>query len=459
MIDNPYKYACSECAGNNEITRGVFAEEKERKTCGYCRKGQLCIGLESLADAVDDNYRYNYEPCDGDGSRPSEIISELLELDQSAGKLDADLVSILHDRELHGRNKGVDPIYDEGITYCSLSEEYPPINDGREHKEFWDMYCEQIKHRTRYFNSKVIKWLNDIFLDLNKIIYQDNISPIRAMGPTDSDAFFYRARHASSAQERIKICCHPTQELNSPPVAIASGGRMNPIGISVFYAAFDPETCISELRLPVGEYAISGQFKLEQPITILDLSVLDKIDPENKINKNAQDVSGRDDADSYEDRLAFLRKFSAEISKPISPHKEPLDYMPTQAFAEYLANHYEPKIDAIIYSSTQTNGKGKNIVFLNRKGKVINIQSPECGQYKALWGDNKYCISPCRKTGRFEYSPSWDEYEHITFSESYECDEDKHLSFVEGSLKLHKILGIKYDVQCVDVAVENSTNS
>ena len=459
MIDNPHKYVCSECAGDNEIKERVFAEEKGSKNCDYCRKRGPCISLESLADAVDDNYRDNYEPCDGDGSRPSEIISVLLELDLSAGELDADLVSILHDRELHNGDKGVDSIYDEEVTYCSLSEKYPPINDGREHKELWDMYCEQIKHRTRYFNSEVIKWLNGIFLDLDKIIYQDNISPIRAMRPTDSDAFFYRARHASNAQERIKICCHPTQELNSPPVAIANGGRMNPIGISVFYAAFDPETCIAELRLPVGEYAISGQFKLEQPITILDLTVLDKIDSENKINNNAQGVSGNDDADSYEDRLAFLRKFSAEISKPISPHKEPLDYMPAQAFAEYLANHYEPKIDAVIYSSTQTNGKGKNIVFLSRKGKVINIKNPECGQYKALRVDNRYFISPDRETGPSEYSPPWDDYEHISFSENYEFDEDKHLSFVEGSLKSHKILGIKYDVQCLDVTVDNLTNS
>lgn len=447
------KYVCLECAGNNHLIQGIFDTEKKRK-CSYCGEMLCCISLESLADAVDENYRGNYEPCDS-GRFPSEIISELLELDQSAGKLDADLVSILYDRELHGGNKGVDSIFDQDMTYCSLSEKYPPINDGREHKELWDIYCKQIKHRTRYFNSPVIEWLNGIFLGLDKIRYQDNISPIRSIQPTDSDAVFYRARHADNAKERIKICCHPTQELNSPPVHIANCGRMNPIGISVFYAAFDPETCIAELRLPVGEYAISGRFKLEQPITILDLTVLDKIDSENTIKNLVQDASGNDDTDSYEDRLAFLQKFSAEISKPISPHKEPLDYMPTQAFAEYLAHHYEPKIDAVIYSSTQTNGKGKNIVFLNRAAKVINIQNPENGQYKALWMDNDYHISPCGKTRRFEYSPVWDDCEHIAFSENYEFDEDKYLSFVEGSLKLHKILAINYEVKCFDVTVEN----
>jgi len=104
-------------------------------------------------------------------------------------------------------------------------------------------------------------------------------------------------------------------------------------------------------------------------------------------------ISENDDGCSHNDRLAFLQKFSAEISKPISPHKEPLDYMPTQAFAEYLSNYYEPKIDAVIYSSTQTNGKGKNIVFLNRANKVMNLHPPGNGNYKAMFIDNTYYIT------------------------------------------------------------------
>ena len=460
MIDNLHKYVCSDCAGNSKIKEGVFSEEEERKNCDYCKNELLCISLESLAEIVDDHYSGNYEPCHS-GRKPSEIISELLELDESAGKLDTDLVSILCDRELHGRNKGVYSIYDEDKVYCSHSEKYPPIIDGREHKELWDTYCNKIKHQTRYFNSQVIEWLNSIFLDLNKIIPKNTILPIRPMKPTDSDAVFYRARQASNAQEKIKICCHPTQELNSPPVNIANAGRMNAIGISVFYAAFDTETCIAELRLPVGENIISGQFKLEQPITILDLTVLEKIDPDNITNENVQDACENDDVYSHKDRLAFLQKFSAEISKPISPHKEPLDYMPTQAFAEYLSHYYEPKIDAVIYSSTQTNGKGKNIVFLNRASKVINIQNPENGEYKAKLIDNTYYISlSLEKSNRFEIDPvQWDEYENMDFSENYEFDENKYLSFVEGSLKLHQLKAINYDVKCFDVTVDSLSNS
>lgn len=362
MKNNQQKYVCSECAGNNELKKDIFAEEQISKTCSYCRNRGMCISVDSLANAVDKTYRADYELCEnGDGDSPSDIIAEILQLDQSAGELDDDIFNILSSLESDNWNKDCEPMYDGSMTYRC---QYYPIPDGREHQESWDWFCRQIKHRTRFFNNQLLDRLNDIFLGLNKFNYDEGILPIRTIQPNDSDAVFYRARYASSVQERIKICCHPFQELGSPPSHRANCGRMNPTGISVFYAAFERETCIAEIRLPVGEIAISGQFKLEKPLTIFDLTIFDKINPEKtmgdaytsrRLEYKSSEIS--------EDRLEFLKTFSKEISKPVPPHNEALSYIPTQALVEYLAHHYERKIDAVAYASTQTNGKGKNIVF------------------------------------------------------------------------------------------------
>lgn len=452
MDNNLPKYVCSQCAGNSQLKNDIFAEEKEKKTCSYCRNRRLCISIDSLANTVDDIYREDYEPSES-GDSPSYIISEILELDESVGKLDSDLVEILRYRESCSAYKDVDPMYDESLSY---SCKHSPINDGSQHKELWDEFCGRIKNKTRFFNNQLIEWLNDIFLGLEKCGFEDNISPIRTIKPSDSDAVFYRARYAENAQERIKICCYPTQELSSPPVHHACSGRMNPTGISVFYAAFERETCIAEIRLPVGETAISGQFTLKTPIKIFDLTVFDKIDPEEAIiNGYSASIFGDEISDISEDKLAFLKTFSEEISKPIPPHKQELDYMPTQALVEYLAHHYKPKIDAVVYASTQTNRKGKNIVFLNHAAKVINNQAPKSGRYKAISINDCYYISRCKERNGFHYEPNWDEYENIAFDdEFYELDRDKCLSYVEGSLKLHKILAINYDVKCLDVEIE-----
>lgn len=459
MTYNRGEYVCRECAGDNALKTDLFFSTTGRKICSYCRKRRRYITLEALADAVDEVYRESCEQCDsGDGEQPSEIIcNQILMLDNSAGKLDIDLVDMLSERESGSAYKDMDHMYDEGMTY--IYETYAPPNDGSEHKELWDVFCNRIKYRTRFFNVKIIDLLNSIFIGLGKISYKTNEVPIRTIHPTDSDAIFFRARYAANAEERIKICCQPAQELGPPPSHLAANGRMNPTGISVFYAAFERETCIAEIRLPVGETAISGQFKLERPITIFDLTVLDKIDSEKTISEN---VTYKDhEVDSFEDRLAFLHKFSEEISKPIPPHKESLDYMPTQALVEYLAYHYNPNIDAVVYASTQTNRKGKNIVFLNHAASVSN-RGGRSGTYKAIWGDDYYFISPDKEPHQLKVSPTpyrapyfdpvqWDESANIVFHESYDIDEDGFLSFIQDSLKIHKILAVNYEEKCFNV--------
>lgn len=225
MTNNLQKYVCSECAGSNNLKQDIFDTEKERKTCNYCGNIQPCISLNSLADVVDTVYRENYEQCTS-GASPSEIISaEILKLDSSAGELDDDLVSILSDREWGSEYKDAEPMYDEGMTYSSLSEKYAPINDGSEHKELWTYFCQRIKHRTRFFNAEMTDWLDNIFSDIDKFSYKDGAKPIRTIRPTDSDAVFFRARGAANSEERIKICCHPAQELSPPPFHLAVNGR------------------------------------------------------------------------------------------------------------------------------------------------------------------------------------------------------------------------------------------
>lgn len=456
-----HKYVCSECAGDNELKKDIFATEREPEKCNYCSRRRNCICLESLADAVDDIYRADYLVCEG-GSSPSEIISEMLMLDNSAGRLDIDLVCILSERESGSRYKDEELMYCDDMTYCTFSEKYPQINDGTKHKELWSYFCNQIKHRTRFFNIKIIEWLNSIFFGLDKIRYKGDISPVRII---PENVIFYRARKSSSVHDRLKICCYPTQELTSPPVHLATNGRMNPTGISVFYAAFELETCIAEIRLPVGDMAISGEFKLERPITVFDLTVFDSIDLDKTINpeydfdqifcSDKKSTSSSEDIDLLEDRLAFLQKFSDEISKPILQNNEALEYIPTQALVEYLANHYEPHIDAIIYASTQTNRKGRNIVFLNNATNVIDRAKPKNGTYKASFGENYYHISPDSNDciNNF-HSVQVDEYSDINFVENFfDLDQEKYLSFVEGSLKLHEVLAINYEIKCRDVTV------
>lgn len=391
MKNNAQPYVCLNCIGNEDYKTFIKEEGIKRKKCAYCKKQRTCVDLDLLADKIDEEYRANYVPSNSDdcGELPSEIISQMMELDDLE-KLTNDLVDVLSEREYRDVNQGVDAFYDNGSLYVPNEEnDYGNVLD---HIETWDSFCCEIKHKTRFFNNKLIQSLNSLFSGLDTFDYK-NKKPIRIIEPNNlEEAVFYRARYITDSHD--KIYSNPSIELGPPPPFAASSGRMNPVGVSVFYGAFERKTCIAEIRIPVGEIAISDQFKLEKPITVLDLTALDEI--EELQNPRYAD-------DNQLGLLYFLRHFSLDISKSIHLHNANLEYLPTQSLSEYLAYHYQPKIDAIIYPSTQTNGKGKNIVILNHAAKL-----------------------------------------------NYENNEDNYFSYVPNSLIKHTIKAIDYDIEDYD---------
>lgn len=144
---------------------------------------------------------------------------------------------------------------------------------------------------------------------------------------------------------------------------------MNPAGIAVFYGAFDPETCLAEIRLPVGGLAFTASFQLVRPIRVFDLTVL---------KEAIQGVSWLHPSfDHVTEQWAFLSRFHDEIGRPILQHEEHLEFIPTQVVAEYLAHRFKPSLDGVIYSSPQTGGTGLNIALFHHasgvatRGKVV----------------------------------------------------------------------------------------
>jgi hypothetical protein len=184
---------------------------------------------------------------------------------------------------------------------------------------------------------------------------------IRAINPNDVDSVFFRARQANDDNLRLKIFMNPSKELGSPPPNLASPGRMNPAGVSVFYGSFEINTCISEIRLPVGGVAATGCFKLIKTVNVLDLTIFDE---------GPQHISYFD-LDRYEkiSQMLWLETFHKEISKPVLPQDEAFNYIPTQIVSEFLAREFSPQLDGIIYSSALTN-KGRNIVLFNHASAI-----------------------------------------------------------------------------------------
>ena len=74
-------------------------------------------------------------------------------------------------------------------------------------------------------------------------------------------------------------------------------------------------------------------------------------------------------------RASFLKELVTEISRPIMPEDEELEYIPTQIVAEYLAKRANPRIDGILYPSSQA--EGNNVVLFNHACRVRSSGLPE----------------------------------------------------------------------------------
>jgi hypothetical protein len=157
------------------------------------------------------------------------------------------------------------------------------------------------------------------------------------LGPNSQVQFVYRARRADTKLMVKEILLNPAKELGPPPLTTIAG-RMNPAGISVFYGALSEKTAIAEVRPFVGGSVVVGCFKPIRNLKLLDLSQIANI----LINRSIFQPD-------YEDSISlsrFLEEFHVLIAKPVQPTDEPLEYIPTQAVAEYVSNML--KFDGIL---------------------------------------------------------------------------------------------------------------
>lgn len=152
----------------------------------------------------------------------------------------------------------------------------------------------------------------------------------------------FRARSARSSEQALQYSKNPQRDVGQPPPESARAGRMNPTGISVFYGALGKDTAVAEVRPPVGSLVVVAGFRPTRKLRLLNLPRIDDV------------YTGSIFCADYESkaaRRAFLEGFHRLIASPVQPHDEPLEYIPTQAVAEYVAHVLG--FDGILYASAQ----------------------------------------------------------------------------------------------------------
>lgn len=370
---------CYKCIGDRYL-RDEIKSEGKRRACSFCGKQRKSFRIEELAERVqgviEENYRPHQDEYGADSGEPiAHLIANLAGVDEPiAEAVRSELSS--GTAYLAYKNGESDPFSSET---CYIERK----TDTYDYQESWRFFRNEISRRSRYFSEHARQSLLEIFGDISGVRAWPDDPVIVTIGPESGDRFLYRGRIAFSENEIELFLREPVRELGPPPPQFAKQGRMNASGISVFYGAKEPDTCIAEIRAPVGSHVILGRFEIIREVRLLDL---------NKLTQVFTDVSLFDPRfQRMAGRASFFRRLVAEISRPIMPRDEEAEYLVTQAVSEFLASSVQPQLDGIIFNSAQTDHEGRNVVLFNHACSVEPYELPPgTGVSVNLgWGDDE----------------------------------------------------------------------
>lgn len=380
MAQSAPDWVCSGCIGDDYLV-AEMERDGMLQTCSYCKESGKCYSLGSMADRVHDIFSERYQlasyPYDN-GDSSICCVAEILGIDEGD-----DVAEAFHDY-LAAHHRGWPGDGDENPYGDDHSYVEAPSN-GYRYASKWRKLARSLRHESRYFNSEAHTILEEIFhgldfgLDVPLALF-DPPPPlpgvVTLIGPGTSQAVLYRAREARDTDVVAKYLQDPFNHLSAPPPPLARAGRMNPTGISLFYGSFDPETCIAEIRPPVGTYAVIARFEVLRPLRLLDFLKLTKAgEPLPHFHPNYL---------AKRDRDAFLKAFASDIAIPVHPQDENLGYLPTQAVAEYLAQRKDLMLDGLLFASTQTGKSETNVVLFQHAAHV----EPLTLTHQIEWGDH-----------------------------------------------------------------------
>lgn len=445
------------CAGclSEEVLADRVRVDGTSGACSFCGEQAHVASIYEVARWIDDVFRENFAPGEmepvfdinheGDswqfeqaGDPVVWVLSEMVEAEAPVCEALADA---LVEGEVCNPGDGEDKFYDYDIAYQFLDP------TSGEHRFGWQYFTSTVMHERRFFGSPFRTELDAILHGLSQMDTHGDQSPLRTIGDGEQ-VLIYRGRKASSADTRIEILSDPERHLAAPPPKLACAGRLSPAGIPLFYGALDEHTALSELRMAVGESAITGAFLLTRPLRVLDLTALEGVFKRLSYFQT--------DFRSEVSRLAFLREFGSIISHAVAPTDAELEYVPTQVFSEYVLYEWDDRVDAIIYSSSQGGDDHKNIAIRADLAGVARgngaTEEPSTTAPEEWFGDDHvYYSQPARASTRM--SPLLHNAEESAATAS--AERRINLSLDRSSIRIHRVELVHTDCRSWSVNLDD----
>lgn len=379
--DDDEKRICHDCVGEAYLAQQI-EKDGQSGDCSYCGQTLACMPVTELADHIETAFAGHYvrtanypdswqeramaDPESSyDWEREGEPVLDAIEEAASIpGDAAADVLEILDNR--HGDFESAAMGEETEFSADTYYEERGA--SAQAWHEEWHSFEQSLKAEARFFSRSATELLARVFGHIDTLKTKPRRPLVVDAGPNRKLTHLYRARVFQSTERLEEALCRPDLHLGSPPARLASAGRMNARGISVFYGATSAAVALAEVRPPVGSKIAVAKFNIIRPLRLLDLTALDGVKDGGSIFDPS--LRGR------LERVAFLQTLGERMTRPVMPEDEAFDYLATQAVGDFLATENEPRLDGIIFGSAQAK-TGRNVVLFHKAARVEAMQFPE----------------------------------------------------------------------------------
>lgn len=372
--------ACHQCFGD-EFLKKEIRRNGSKGECSYCGRRLVTLPLEDIADFFETAIATHYERTP---SEPSEMEQAMIhegirgwwypdgqpigDVLEEIGECSSEIAEAIRDT-LDSRHSTREDYEMGNITEFDPEAHYEGgAISGGELGEEWSVFEKNLKTKSRYMSVAALKTLDKVFQGIEAHRTYQNNPVIVTAGPETALTSLFRARVFQSNESLFAALEKPEISIGPPPPKVATAGRMNARGIPVFYGATDRHVALAEVRPPVGSKVVVAQFDIIRPLRLLDVEAL-----------RALSVGGSPFDPHFmarKQKASFLSDLSEQITKPVMPDDESLNYIPTQVIAEYLASLENPQLDGMIYPSVQAGDETRNVVLFNKAAVVAKADRP-----------------------------------------------------------------------------------
>ncbi|WP_171025824.1 HEPN-associated N-terminal domain-containing protein [Hymenobacter jeollabukensis] len=346
----------------DQYLRAFINQTGTRQLCDVCQESRKCADVAAIAQRIEQDLRREYEPLwqsdlpyNPDEDRfpfgPPIDTNELIESETSIDPYEI-----------------IEAICKEIETKEWARQDWIlPQSDYMRYG--WQSFSRIVKHRMRFvfFSEKNHRLFSDID--------SDSLHPQEVLKEVGKLIKWLKITHEypPGSLNLVRARQHMRNEapknadsLGAPPDKYAQANRMSPAGISMFYGAFDKETCLAEI-VDYDWKASSvtyGSFTNRVALRLIDFSMAFKFPSLFNPGYNGN-------ANYLREGIVFLNAFVQDLRKPISKKDVHIEYVPTQIVCEYLRYMYAGgQIDGLIYESAKHRGGRCVVLFVDNKESI-----------------------------------------------------------------------------------------